>query len=38
MRTPPEWLDPLIETIAQDEKVAAVQSLYTDWPYGDDPD
>jgi len=37
VRTPPEWLDPLIETIAQDEKIAAVQSLYTDWPYGDEP-
>lgn len=37
VRTPPEWLDPLIETIAQDEKIAAVQSLYTDWPYEDEP-
>ena len=35
--TPPNWLDPLIETIESDDKIAAVQSLYTEWPYGDQP-
>ncbi|WP_016731223.1 glycosyltransferase [Saccharolobus islandicus] len=35
--TPPDWLDPLVETITSDDKIAAVQSLYTDWPYGEQP-
>ena len=37
VETPPDWLDPLLETIRSDEKVAAVQSLYTEWPYGEEP-
>ena len=34
---PKDWLDPLVEVISSDEKVAAVQSLYTEWPYGEEP-
>ena len=37
VETPPDWLDPLLETIRSDEKVAAVQSPYTEWPYGEEP-
>ncbi|BCU69061.1 glycosyltransferase family 2 protein [Stygiolobus caldivivus] len=35
--TPKDWLLPLYEVISSDERVAACQSLYTDWPYGEEP-
>jgi GT2 family glycosyltransferase len=33
---PKDWLDSLVEVISSDDKIAAVQSLYTEWPYGDE--
>lgn len=34
---PKDWLNPLVEVISSDDKIAAVQSVYTEWPYGDEP-
>jgi GT2 family glycosyltransferase len=33
----PDWLNPLVEAIQSDKSVAATQSLYTEWPYGNEP-
>ncbi|MFP3190137.1 MAG: glycosyltransferase family 2 protein [Thermoproteota archaeon] len=34
---PKDWLNSLVEVINSDDKIAAVQSLYTEWPYSDEP-
>ena len=35
--TPPGWLDPLVEVAEGDDRIAACQSLYCDWPYDPSP-
>jgi len=34
---PRDWLNPLVDTIKNKENIAAVQSVYTEWKWGDQP-
>ncbi|MCY0851018.1 glycosyltransferase family 2 protein [Sulfuracidifex metallicus] len=37
VEVPKEWLNPLVDVIKGEEKIAATQSVYTEWTWGDQP-
>ncbi|WP_054846375.1 glycosyltransferase family 2 protein [Sulfuracidifex tepidarius] len=37
VEVPKDWLDPLVEVTKSDESIAAVQSVYTEWSWGEEP-